>query len=808
MLSLKHIRHDYARAGALNTLFAPWGFVDEHTFLTKQGHVGLVYRLTGTDYECLDQEARREVVHRYEGALRLLDDRYRLYQFLRKRRIAPIAAVPCANGVARAAIERRAQYLDSRRSQLYDIDLFCVLLYEGLRSRSATALDFRELMHAPLSAIQRWLSIDRTVLLLQRDLDDAIAELHQRAGAFEIQIGDITQPERLPKQEAFQFFRSLVNYDPRVVEGTSLTYDVHLDYFMSDSPVECHRDHLDVDGIHVQALTVKEPPASTSALVLEALYTVPGEFIACLEWARIPADRMRRDLHARRRHHFNRRVSMVNYLSSDVRADEMLVDESAEATVRQLGDALTEMEVHGHFYGECSLTIVAYDEDPRRLDGCVAEVRKVLTTRDGATMRESYNLLNAWLAVVPGNSAHNLRRLAMLETHVADLSFLFSLHRGQRTCPHLGREALATFETQHGTLFDLTLHVDDVANAVIVGATGSGKSFLLNFLLTHAQRYEPLTVIFDLGRGYQKLATLLQGSYLELGLQHSGVRINPFALPPTPENLDFLSSFARLLLEGRDGYRLSDAEDRAVYECVENLYVLAPDQRRLFSLANLLPRALSLRMGKWIEGGRYGDLFDHADDTLTFSTVQVFDLEQMHAFPDLLEPLLFYVLHRTAARIQDRAFSGRLKLCVIDEAWRFIQHERLRAYVRQALKTWRKHHGAMLLASQSIEDFASADLRDTVLESTPNKFLLPNPGFDPERYARLFHLNATELALQRDLIPRRQFLLKRPTLAKVLNLDVDAKSYGLYTNTPLDNERFDALVREHGFDEALNRFAA
>ena len=48
-----------------------------------------------------------------------------------------------------------------------------------------------------------------------------------------------------------------------------------------------------------------------------------------------------------------------------------------------------------------------------------------------------------------------------------------------------------------------------------------------------------------------------------------------------------------MLLEGEDGYRLSDLEDREVYEAVENLYVLDRSQRRLFTLANLLPRALA-----------------------------------------------------------------------------------------------------------------------------------------------------------------------------------------------------------------------
>jgi hypothetical protein len=48
---------------------------------------------------------------------------------------------------------------------------------------------------------------------------------------------------------------------------------------------------------------------------------------------------------------------------------------------------------------------------------------------------------------------------------------------------------------------------------------------------------------------------------------------------------------------------LSELEDREVYEAVENLYMLDERQRRLFTVANLLPRALAARLHKWIEGG-------------------------------------------------------------------------------------------------------------------------------------------------------------------------------------------------------------
>jgi hypothetical protein len=76
----------------------------------------------------------------------------------------------------------------------------------------------------------------------------------------------------------------------------------------------------------------------------------------------------------------------------------------------------------------------------------------------------------------------------------------------------------------------------------------------------------------------------------------------------------------------------------------------------------------------------------------------------------LLEPLLFYVLHRVVARIQDPTEAAAFKLCVLDEAWHFIQHPTLRAYVQDGLKTWRKRNAAMILATQTADDFSSVDL--------------------------------------------------------------------------------------------------
>ena len=806
MMRVGRILRDYTEAGAVNTQIALWGFVDEHTFLTKAGHVGLVYRLRGRDAEGLTHDQRRAFCHQMEAALRLLDDRWRLYQYVLKTEARSFVAPTCSRPVAQEALARRADFLNARRAGLFTIDHYLVLVYEPVATASTRSTVAA--LRAPREALRNWLSHERRCRLVEAELDRAIGTLHHKAKGVEAHLTDLGV-ERLGKDDAFLFFRRLVNYDATRAAAASLNYDTHLDYFVSDSPIECHRDHLLVGRHAVKVLTMKEPPAQTFAHILADLVAVPGALVACLEWQRLPADRVRRDIQSRRRHFFNKRVSLINYVSSETRPEEMLVDDSASAMVRQLGDALTETEVHGHFFGLASLSLVLIGTDLRGLDAAAADAMKVLAAHDGAAFEETYNLLNAWLAVVPGNGACNLRRLALLETNLADLSFLFTPDSGEPESHHLQKPALVAFETPADVPYWFNLHVDDVGHTLVLGATGSGKSFLLNVLVTHLQQYDPVTVILDLGHSYRKLAGLLDGGYLALGLGKQDVTINPFDVAsPTPEDLHFLHALTRVLLEGEDGYRLSDAEDRETYEAVENLFVLERAQRRLFTLANLLPRALGARMQKWVEGGRYGTLFDNPHDTLPIERLQVFDFESMREYPSMLEPLLFYVLHRVSRRVHDPAEAGGLKICVMDEAWRLIQHPSLRAYVQEALKTWRKRNAAVFLATQTIDDFASADLLRTVVESCPTRLLLANPALDRQQYAELFQMNAMELDLLSSLTPRQQLLLKRPNLTKVLTLRVDPKSYWIYTNTPVDNERVAAVLREYGLAAGIDRLAA
>ena len=155
--------------------------------------------------------------------------------------------------------------------------------------------------------------------------------------------------------------------------------------------------------------------------------------------------------------------------------------------------------------------------------------------------------------------------------------------------------------------------------------------------------------------------------------------------------------------------------------------------------------------------------------------------------PQLIEPLLFYLLHRANAILHDPELIGVFKPFVIDEAWIFFRNPTVKNYIIEALKTWRKKNAAMILATQSLDELKKSDILNLILENCSTKIFLANPDMDRDFYQGVFHLNDKEIALITELIPKKQLLIKKPTLTKVANLNVDPVSYWLYTSDPMDN---------------------
>jgi type IV secretion/conjugal transfer VirB4 family ATPase len=811
MLKLRRIFKNYEETGSFNEQVNLYGFVDSHVFLTKTGDLGVILEVRGVDYECLDENTLDGLTKRLESALKLFDDNYRIYQYLFKRNNETIPYKLYGNPVVDTAIKNRIGFFAAKSDTLFSLSIYYVILFEGFRytrTLGSTLLEIPKRPAKALGELRAHFSGRKQVFLLDREITQGQTHLLQKVESFILQVSDFLSVRLLDKQEAFRILKKTLNFAPQKIESARLKHDTFLDYYLCESHLECHRGHLRVDDYYVRVLTLKEPSAQSFPLIFRRLLEVETNYHVVTEWKREDSGKTRRVIQAKRRHFHNTKHSFISQVNlNDAPSQDVLTDDSKESQVRELGESIKEIELKGSYFGQFSLTVVIYDLDLTKVDRACAEFYKVFSVHDAQLYEEKYNLLNAFLATVPGNYAFNLRSLYLLNSNYADYSFLFTLHCGERQNPHLRQEYLAVLETNHHTPYFLNLHHRDVAHTMILGRTGAGKSFLLNFLITNLQKYEPWTFIFDLGGSFESLTQLFDGSYVRVGVNSSDFRINPFSLPPTKENLDFLALFVKVLLHGAAPIELDPTEERDLYQQIENLYSVDPLLRTLGVLANTLGHRLAGRLAKWTQGGQFGFLFDNAEDTISFSRFQCFDFQRMSQYPELLEPLLFYILHRANSVIADRQISTTFKAFFIDEAWVFLKNPSIQKYVVEALKTWRKANAAMILSTQSLDELRRSDLLDVIIESCPTKLFLANPDMDMELYRRQFHLNETEVQLISTLIPKQQFLIKTPEIAKVANLTVDPKSYWLYTNDPYDNRKRKEAFDAHGFEKGLEVLA-
>jgi len=811
MLSLSRVIKPWKESDALSAHINLYGFWTETAFLTKSGDLGMVMSVTGVDYESLDNDEQQYAVKRLESALKSFGEGFHVYQYLFKTNRPEIPFATYDDELIDAAIDQRRKFFESKRDRLYQVELFYVIVLEGARSKTGIMPALLRIPRDPQGGIRELkaqFTSDNMKVLLHKQINVDMVRLEQCVQSFTRHLADLMPIEVQGQQAQFRFFRRLLNFDDWRIAGKPQSTQ-YLDFQVVNSNIEAERDHLRVGDHFVRILTMKEAIAETRPLVLDRLFKIEGNFYVVTEWTPLTMAKARKEVDKRRRHFNMSKSGFVSQMGSDpskVNQRDVLIDESKQADIENLGECLRALG-DGQTLGDFSLTVVLYSTDLPTINRAMGEFTSVFTNADGALFTETYNQLNALFANVPGNYAQNLRKMYLLNSNYADLSFLFTIHPGDKTNPHLRSEYLAVLETDNATPYYLNLHNGEVAHTLILGMTGSGKSFLCNFLLTNAQKYRPQTYIFDIGGSFQSLTEIFGGTYLNVGQESRDFTINPFSLPESKENLQFLFSFFRVLVEGNDKrYRLDFKEERKLWEAIERMYVVAPEQRTLSTFSQIIGE-LKERLHRWTKEGQYGFLFDNVEDTLSFSNFQTFNFAGWGDAPEVLEPLLFYVLHRASNEIANPEKLATFKTFLLDEAWLFIKNETIRAYIVAAQKTWRKHNAAMILATQSIKELEESGMLAIVAESCPTKIFLANPEMNAQVYREAFHLNDTEIDIIADLIPPGEMLIRKAQSSKKVRLNVDSVSYWIATNNARDNLLKREAFAQYGIAAGVRQLA-
>ena len=472
----------------------------------------------------------------------------------------------------------------------------------------------------------------------------------------------------------------------------------------------------------------------------------------------------------------------------------------------------------------CAVFIELKAKDPEALKELQSDIAMELTrskiTVDRLTLRQQ----EGYLSVVPfGSNRFGAQYERVLPA--SSVSNLYPFNFSGRTDPkgfYIGRDKYGT-----NILVDLDRRSDDKTNgnALIMGNSGQGKSYLMKLLQTNLRESGKAAMLLDPEHEYEDLTRAMGGSYIDF---LSGKYIINVLEPKrwsdedqvsdddtgAPEafrrvtrlsqHIAFLKDFFRsykgftdaqidtieILLEKLYAqFGVTDETDFSKltaldYPVLSDLYKLCEQEFRMYdeNEKNLytedILREICLGLHSMCVGSEskyfngYTNIVD--DKFLCFGVKGLMDTNEK-----LRNAMLFNIL----SYMSNALIGNGNTVAAIDELYLFLSNLTTIEYIRNCMKRVRKRDSIVILASQNIEDFLIPSIREYTkpLFSIPTHQFLFYPGqINPKVYMDALQVEDAEYELIR--YPERGTCLYRcgneRYLLQVIAPDYKAELFG------------------------------
>ncbi|WP_420236307.1 VirB4 family type IV secretion system protein [Telmatobacter bradus] len=770
----------FAKAGAACSIVPIARFINDRIFTLKGGGYGCLFSMAGVDEEGLtDQEIEAEI-RSIEGALRGLPEGACLYQYTRVMSGFDLPRQEhYTNTVTQVLVDDRLAFL-AKTAGFRRIDLHWCLTLEPPK---AAAFARKPKEHVS-------------------DATRMLADLEKTATLLEGHLGASLGLKLLAKNDTYQFFSYLFNLEEWASMDTLRTND-GVDQQIVKNPVAWHSDHLTIGRRYVQMFSLTTTPEASRPCLFSGLMALDCDSILCSTWRPKSTTAARSEIDAQEKFISFFKVGVLTRVMSGHDTASLETGAGARAAntqVDDLGEVIRSLDKKAQ--GEYSLRFLVAARSVDELRGLAPAVHRVFVDARTQVMEETLGNLSTFYAMFPGNGKFNVFPMWLAEDHHARLSSVFAPNLGHPYSEDLDNEYLNVFETRTRTPFFQDAYVDGVRVMLILGPTGTGKSVNGNIAIAHEQKYGGFTYIFDIGGSYESVVELYGGRVDRIG--KDGPRVNPFVLEPTESNVTFLYSFVKLLLVN-GGAELEPEDDDVIHKAVRDMYLLDAENRRLSNL--FLPKKLDRYLSKWVGNGVYHAVFDNVEDSLSLSRLQCFDFQGVNneQYADLIEPVMVWLLRRINDVLYNPDHLGVPKHILIEEIFSSMKNKQLLDGALASIKTVRKNLGGVTMIGQSAEDLGAN--ADSIVNSCTSFLFLKDATFNRKRYAELFKMNEQQLALFESLQDREGLYMRRDGLTKVIKLNLDSRSYAIFSTKPKDRVRRSKLIAKYGLTEGIARFA-
>lgn len=464
-------------------------------------------------------------------------------------------------------------------------------------------------------------------------------------------------------------------------------------------------------------------------------------------------------------------------------------------------------------YVKANFSMFVWDSDFRILEKNIDLVRKEFYKSGLRFNNLGLSTKNFYQSNCPGNCS-SIDKIHFFPIPIKTVSVLINLEtslskstNGILFCDTLNDEPIMV------DLWDSPLKRGLIVNRnrLVFGPSGTGKSFLINHIVSQYHEQGNHVVIMDIGNSYKKLCFLVGGEYLEYD-NNNPLKFNPFNIDKLSiEKKEFLISLLTFLWKGPNGKSIREeknvlskyldsfyekVDNDTKYPCFNSFYehVSETDIESAEKFFN--KNSFLFSTSDFYKKGDY-DYILNSNDKMDFLQKRfiVFELDNVKDHP-ILFPLIIMLLIET---IMDkiRNLTNVKKSIFIDECWKPLSQGEMVGFIKYLYKTIRKFYGEIAIATQDIEDIISTDAGPAMINNTDTFLLLSHKKKLSLKNKFPKYLSFTESDVSKLYsTEKRQVFIKMGNSSNVYNLKVSPERYSCYTSNGDENSKIFKTYRE------------
>ena len=255
-------------------------------------------------------------------------------------------------------------------------------------------------------------------------------------------------------------------------------------------------------------------------------------------------------------------------------------------------------------------------------------------------------------------------------------------------------------------------------NVCVVGRSGSGKSVLMQELMTSTLGLGGLVFVFDIGRSFEKTCFLFKGQFIEFS-PNTNLCLNPFTTIPTDNEEVTADALAMLksvlMLMAAPNHGVDDKGASVLEQAMLETWQRYKNNSTMSDIADWLTnrgkesgdqrvKDLAQMLYPYTKNGTYGRFFNGPSTVNLNNPLIVIELEELKERKDLQA----VVVQMMIINITNQMFLGDRKTpfsIVFDEAWDMLKSKQAGVFMETLARRLRKYRGSLVVGTQSIHDF-------------------------------------------------------------------------------------------------------